>query len=104
LGEFLIDLYSITRDPKHLEGAYRVASGLRLFKIPKPAGAAVPGDGLRRISCDFGTGGAGVSHFLHRLTHHSLEAAFTLDSLLGGAADVEERADKVLTAVAECKA
>jgi serine/threonine protein kinase len=80
LGEFLMDLHWFTNEPRYLEGAYRVATGLSLFKIERKEGLAFPGDSLQRISCDYMTGSAGVGHFLHRLV--SKEAGtFQLDQL-----------------------
>jgi hypothetical protein len=87
LGEFLLDAYAFTGERRFLQGAYRVASGISLFRVERPAGVAFPGEMLRRISCDFATGSAGVAHFLHRLTHRELPAAFMLDEhFLTGAA------------------
>lgn len=81
LGEFLLDLHQLTNIPRYLDGAYKVATGLSLFKIQKKQGLAFPGDMLRKISCDYGTGSAGVGHFFHRLTHKEEESAFQLDGL-----------------------
>jgi hypothetical protein len=81
LGEFLLDLHSVTQESHHFDAAYRVATGISLFKIEKKHGLAFPGDLLRRISCDYGTGSAGIGHFLHRLTHREEEGAFNLDRL-----------------------
>jgi len=81
LGEFLLDLHRVTNESHHFDAAYRVAAGISLFKIEKKQGLAFPGDMLRRISCDYGTGSAGVGHFLHRLTHREEEGAFNLDRL-----------------------
>jgi len=81
LGEFLLDLHRVTNEKHHFDGAYRVATGISLFKIEKKHGLAFPGDLLRRISCDYGTGSAGVGHFLYRLTHREEEGAFNLDRL-----------------------
>jgi hypothetical protein len=79
LGEFLLDAYAFTGERRFLQGAYRAASGIALFRVERPAGLAFPGEMLRRISCDFATGSAGVAHFLHRLTHRDLPSAFMLD-------------------------
>lgn len=81
LGEFLLDLHRVTNESHHFDAAYRVAAGISLFKIEKKQGLAFPGDMLRRISCDYGTGSAGVGHFLYRLTHREEEGAFNLDRL-----------------------
>ncbi len=80
LGEFLLDLHQLTGERRHLDGAYRIASGLSLFKIEKEEGIAFPGDGLVRICCDWATGSAGVGHFFHRLVHKD-EGSFQLDQL-----------------------
>lgn len=80
LGEFLLDLHQFTNVSRYLEGAYKVATGITLFKIEKKQGLAFPGEMLRRISCDYGTGSAGIGHFLHRLTHKK-EGGFHLDRL-----------------------
>lgn len=81
LGEFLLDLYDVTNDGKHLDAAYRVASGISLFTINGDEGVAFPGDGLQRISCDFGTGSAGIGLFMKRLVR-GRKANFQLDELL----------------------
>ena len=93
LGEFLLDLHRVTNDSHHFDAAYRVAAGLSLFKIEKKQGLAFPGDMLRRISCDYGTGSAGVGHFLYRLTHREEEGAFNLDRLFAH----DERPARVLS-------
>jgi lantibiotic modifying enzyme len=81
LGEFLLDLHQVTNESHHFDAAYRVAAGISLFKIEKKQGLAFPGDMLRRISCDYGTGSAGVGHFLYRLTHREEAGSFNLDRL-----------------------
>ena len=96
LGEFLLDLYRVTNESRHLDGAYRVATGIGFFKIEKPLGLAFPGDMLRRLSCDYGTGSAGTAHFLYRLTHREeVESGFNLDGLFVNQEKLESR---VLTA------
>jgi len=95
LGEFLLDLHRVTGESHHFDAAYRVAAGISLFKIEKKQGLAFPGDMLRRISCDYGTGSAGVGHFLYRLTHREEEGSFNLDRLLAH----DERTARTLSAV-----
>ncbi|MEW6733728.1 MAG: lanthionine synthetase C family protein, partial [Acidobacteriota bacterium] len=80
LGDFLLDLHLFTQQDRYLESAYKVASGLLLSKIEKPNGSAFPGNGLARISCDYGTGSAGVGLFFHRLHTHDV-GSFMLDEL-----------------------
>lgn len=88
LGDFLLDLYQLQNESRYLDGAYRVATGISLFKIERSQGLAFPGDFLRRISCDFGTGSAGVGHFLHRLVHKT-EGSYNLDQLF-----IKKRSDQ----------
>jgi hypothetical protein len=97
LGEFNLDLYQVTRNPAHLEGALRVATGISLFKVESSKGLVFPGVPLTRASCDFSTGSAGVGHFLHRLSHPDMESPFMLDCLF----DMKNKEEMVLTGVYE---
>ena len=81
LGEFNLDLYQVTRNQEHFDGALRVATGISLFRVESSKGLTFPGAPLTRASCDFSTGSAGVGHFLHRLSHPGLESPFMLDCL-----------------------
>ncbi len=100
LGEFILDLYQFTNTSRYLDGAYRVATGLSLFKIEKEQGLAFPGDTLRRLSCDYGTGSAGIGHFFHRLTTME-EGAFQLDRLFANVNQPRgERATELATSFA----
>jgi len=81
IGEFMLDAFDITKDKKHLGGAYRVASGIKLFAIQSKKGIAFPGNGLARISCDYATGVSGIMLFLDRLVT-GRPADFMLDELL----------------------
>jgi hypothetical protein len=81
LIDALIDAYLFTREVTYLFRITRPLEGLHdlhLFEpkrssthlVPPdraPEGIAVPGEGLLRISCDFGTGCAGVLRVLYRL-------------------------------------
>lgn len=67
MGEFLLDMAHLTDDRQYLDEAWRLAEGIRLYRIEKPEGLAFPGEEVLRISNDFGTGSAGVGHFLLRL-------------------------------------
>jgi lantibiotic modifying enzyme len=67
LGEFCLDAYDCLGESRFLEMAKRIASGLLLFAIPRDEGIAFPGERLLRISCDYGTGSAGVALFFQRL-------------------------------------
>ncbi len=90
LGEFLLDLYQFKNASRYLDGAYKVATGLSLFKIERKQGLAFPGETLRRISCDYGTGSAGIGHFLHRLTHSEEASGFNLDRLFVNAEELSK--------------
>lgn len=81
LGETLLDFHRFTGDGRFLQSAYRVATGLSLFRIQKDEGIAFPGDGLAKICCDLATGSAGVGRFFHRLVHGGA-TPLTLDELL----------------------
>jgi serine/threonine protein kinase len=82
LGEFFLDLaryYSCSQ--AYLNSAWKVAAGVLLFKLQRKDGIAFPGEQLMRISCDYGTGIAGIILFLNRLLHDG-QPAFMLDELL----------------------
>ena len=72
----LVDLFLDLRDePRWHDTAeqalQRTLSGVLLFALQTDHGIAYPGDGLGRISCDFGTGSAGIAYVLHRYLNHS---------------------------------
>jgi hypothetical protein len=79
--DVLVDAFVLKVDPRYLEMARRPIAGIRdLFALSLPQGAAVPGEGLFRISCDYATGAAGVLRALSRV--ENLDAAdFMLDEL-----------------------
>jgi Lanthionine synthetase C-like protein/Protein kinase domain len=79
IGDFLLDLYDFSGEPKYLKSAQRAAEGLALYRVDRE-GIAFPGDNLSRLSCDYGTGSAGVALFLSRLEGRR-GADFMLDSL-----------------------
>jgi hypothetical protein len=82
LGEFHLDLSELGGDRElALTAARRALAGILLFQLPRPGGLAFPGDSLARISCDFGTGSAGIALFVHRLLKGG-GPAFMLDELL----------------------
>jgi predicted Ser/Thr protein kinase len=95
LGEFNLDLYQVTQDSAHFEGALRVATGISLFKVESSKGLTFPGMPLTRASCDFSTGSAGIGHFFHRLSHPEVESPFMLDYLF----ESKSRKEMVLTGV-----
>ena len=81
IGDFLVDCHKFTGESRFLNSARKAVNGLKLFAIKKKNHTAFPGDGLLRISCDYGTGSAGVMLFLHRLNTLS-EADLLVDELL----------------------
>ena len=80
IGDFLVDAWQFTRDESFLRAAHKVASGLFLFRMPRRQGMAFPGDELEKVSCDFGTGSAGIALFLHRLKYQTA-GSYLLDEL-----------------------
>jgi len=79
LGEFSLDLYDLFGDSRFLQGAEKAARGIMLFRVERN-GIAFPGDQLARLSCDYGTGSAGIALFLSRLISRQ-PGHFMLDSL-----------------------
>jgi len=95
LGSFidvLTDAFLLSKEMKYLEMAKRPLSGLQdIYLVRHPQGAATPGDGLLRISCDYATGVAGVLRTLHRFTCLE-EADFVLDEVTAPSAWLHESA------------
>jgi lantibiotic modifying enzyme len=93
LGSFidvLTDAYLCSRDEKFLEMAKRPITGIRdIYVIKQPAGSAIPGDNLFRISCDYATGVAGIMRTLHRYVHLD-QADFVLDEVVSTASGKNE--------------
>jgi hypothetical protein len=83
LGACLLDFADFERDSeRYLESARRVAAGIRLFEVKRTdCGCGFPGFDLWKISCDYGTGGAGIALFFHRLMKRA-KPEFMLDELL----------------------
>jgi len=81
LVDALVDLYLFTGDDKYLCLAERPLTGIRdLYLLETKSGLATPGDGGLAISCDWGTGVAGVMRALHRYLVKD-ESDFMLDEL-----------------------
>jgi len=80
LGDFLLSMYEFSGENRFLEAATRAAQGIMLFRVER-RGIAFPGDSLSRLSCDYGTGSAGVALFLNRLLGRQ-KSDFMLDPLL----------------------
>jgi serine/threonine protein kinase len=93
LGSFidvLADAYLFSNEAKFLEMAKRPIAGLQdIYLLKRAQGAATPGDGLFRISCDYATGIAGVLRALYRQAHLD-QADFVLDEITSVAQDGHE--------------
>jgi len=79
-GDFMLDAWEFTGNRKYLDRAHKVAAGLLKFGVSRQ-GLVFPGDFLNRLSCDYGTGSAGIALFLNRLLSRQ-GADFLLDCLL----------------------
>jgi len=83
LGDHLLDRADFEpADDRYLDAARRVAAGIRLFEVKRPGCACgFPGFDLWKVSCDYGSGGAGIGLFFDRLlTRRGPE--FMLDELI----------------------
>ncbi len=79
LGEFSLDLFDLFGETRFLLGAEKAARGIMLFRVERN-GVAFPGNQLVRLSCDYGTGSAGIALFLNRFLGRQ-NSNFMLDSL-----------------------
>jgi class III lanthionine synthetase len=67
VGEFLLDLQEVPGFEARARAALeRLVTGLLLFQVETEQGLAFPGYELYRLSCDLGTGSAGIALFLRR--------------------------------------
>jgi serine/threonine protein kinase len=82
LGEFSLDMFDLFGEARFLLGAQKAARGIMLFRV-ECDGIAFPGDQLARLSCDYGTGSAGIALFLNRLIGRQNDN-FMLDALFEG--------------------
>jgi serine/threonine protein kinase len=94
LGSFidvLTDAYIFSGKEQYLEMAKRPVSGIRsIYLLPQQQGAATPGDGLFRISCDYATGTAGVMRSFYRFIHLD-QSDFTLDECFAPSIDEDNK-------------
>ena len=87
IGDFAIDMMQFGyQTPRARRICRKVLDGVMLFALEKREGLAFPGEGGTRISCDFGTGGAGIATFMHRFLDGA-GPAFMVDELIEGAGD-----------------
>jgi len=81
IGQFLLDAWELTGQHRFLESAHRVGQSITNFRVERN-GIAFPGENLKQLSCDYGTGSAGIALFFNRLQGQQ-GADFLLDDLLG---------------------
>ena len=67
IGEAFIDMYQFLSDLKYKKIATEIANNVLIYSIEKENGVIYPGRSILRLSCDYGTGSAGVGIFLNRL-------------------------------------
>ena len=85
IGDFAVDMMQFGyQAPRARRMCGKVLDGVMLFALEKREGLAFPGEGGTRISCDFGTGGAGIATFMHRFLDDA-GPAFMVDELVEGA-------------------
>lgn len=81
IGEFLLDLANVEGYEAQAEEALRrIVSGILLFPVESEKGLGFPGYELFRLSCDYATGSAGITLFLHRYLERR-KADFLIDEL-----------------------
>jgi len=66
LGEYMLDAYRFTHEPKCIRAVRRIALGIKPFLAVKRDMYATPGLSLRHVSCSFAHGAAGIALFLQR--------------------------------------
>lgn len=82
IAEMYLDMARFPRwETMALAATRRLLAGAMLFPVERAGGLAFPGESLTRISCDFGTGGAGVALVMDRYRKRD-GASFMLDELL----------------------
>jgi len=81
-GETFMDMHAATGDARYRQHALRIAQVVLPAQVATRYGTAFPGNGLSRVSTDFGMGASGIALFLHRLAHGGYRA-FYPDALTG---------------------
>ncbi|WP_279361519.1 class III lanthionine synthetase LanKC [Xanthomonas sacchari] len=82
IGHYLLDAAQFLKDDHYRDLAWRVASGLDLFKIERDIGVCFPGGNSPKISCSLASGGAGIISYLDRLVYGKRNEVLMLDELL----------------------
>jgi Lanthionine synthetase C-like protein/Protein kinase domain len=81
-GDTFLDMHAATGDPTYREHALRIAQVVLPAQVSTRYGTAFPGNGLSRVSTEFGMGASGIALFLHRVAHGG-HRAFFADALAG---------------------
>lgn len=82
MAEMYLDMARFPRwEEVSIATTRKLLAGCMLYRLERDAGLAFPGESLSRISCDFGTGSAGIALVAHRL-HTRCGASFMLDDLM----------------------
>jgi serine/threonine protein kinase len=71
LGSFFIDLFQHTGEKEYLDEARRFIDRIMLLAVDKADGLVFPGEGLLRLSTDYGTGSAGIGILIERVLSHT---------------------------------
>ncbi len=79
IGDFFLDMYQTTQELSYLDEAHAIARRILLYALPEERGVSYPGEELARISCDLGSGSAGVGLFLQRLRDNGRGKVLFLD-------------------------
>lgn len=84
IAEMYLDMARFDRWQSIAEASTRkLLSGCLLFPMERDGGLAFPGESLSRITCDLGTGGAGVALVMHRYLSRC-GASMMLDEAIPG--------------------
>lgn len=82
IGELYLDMARFPRWEEVATATTRkLLAGCLLFRLEREAGVAFPGESLSRISCDLGTGSAGIALVMHRFQTRC-GPSFMLDELM----------------------
>ncbi|MEM9553306.1 MAG: class III lanthionine synthetase LanKC [Acidobacteriota bacterium] len=83
IGELMLDMAIQTGEASYLDQAHDIADSILRHRVTRPEGYAFPGRRLLRLSHDYGTGGAGIGLFLHRLLEQTPRLLHDLDATCG---------------------
>ncbi|MEM7036652.1 MAG: class III lanthionine synthetase LanKC [Bacteroidota bacterium] len=79
IGSYFLDMYQVTGERKYLKEAEAFAHKILLHQVRVHQGIAFPGEGLLRLTNDYGTGSAGIGCFLQRLNQKGKGSPLFLD-------------------------